>query len=146
MVRDLAPEDFTQVEFWTVGRKALDRAALCLPEELLLCTVITGVNRRIIHHNHRRTFTLLAEKVEAVDYRLGIKGTFKGKRRKFLVQVQKAQKVLARAVGGRQRQGLSHFLPGIWETRSAREPRFVEIPASTLPSRLPSLRPEGGQF
>jgi hypothetical protein len=69
---------------------------------------------------------------------------YKGKRMNVVVQVEKAQNVLARAVGGRQFQGLSSFPPGRGATGRKRAPRFVDRPESKLPSRFPGGRPEGG--
>src|SRR4029453_6330534 len=41
---------------------------------------------------------------------------------------------------------LAPFLPERGDKGSEREPRFAEIPEIKLPSRLPGLRPEAGQF
>ena len=103
-----------------------------MPEELLLRKVITGGNGRIINYDHRRSFQPLAEESEAVDHGLGINGALKGKRMKLVSQVKKAQDVLARTMGGRQFQGLPHFLPGVRDTRSEGEARFIEIPEIKL--------------
>ena len=117
-----------------------------LPEEQFLGKVIAGVNRCVIDHDHRRTGQLLTKKIETMEHGLRINRALKGKRMKFVVQVEKAKDMLAWAVSRREFQGLPHFLPGVRDTRSEGEARFIKIPEIKLPVGLPGFCPECGQF
>ena len=82
----------------------------------------------------------------AICLRVGVNRAFEGKRVELLTEIEKAQRVLTRAVCGGQLQPLSHKLPGVEDTRLQREPGFVEIPQFELArgqKRLDKPRPNG---
>src|SRR5262249_46344770 len=77
---------------------------------------------------HQAETAPLAKKIKTASHEVAVNRAFEGERVELVMQVEKAQHVLARPVCGGQFQPLSHLLPGVRDTRLQGETGFVEIP------------------
>lgn len=130
LVFEFAPEDFDEVKFWTVGRQPVQADALAEPVRDAGLKGVAGMDRRVIEDDQTEcpgAGGLGGEGVESGDDGGGSDAAGDGPKVALIRGAEESQHVHARAGGAGKGQGLTAWLPGIWNGRRERKTALVEI-------------------
>src|SRR5262249_59591008 len=86
------------------------------------------MNRGVINQHERRALQALAKEIKTASHDVAVNRPFESEGMELMMQIEKAQHVLARPVCGGQLLSLAHQLPCVRDTRPQGETGFVEIP------------------